>query len=77
MFLFTSLHFTSLHFTSLHLKFTSQILSAGCTAYEHKAAALMHMLQLEVGIADLPDYCNQVVATISDQGLPSSFELRF
>ena len=39
----------------------------GYTAFENKAAALIHMLPLESG-EELRQYTLQVVATISDQG---------
>lgn len=40
---------------------------SGATALHHKAAALLHVLHLETG-ESFSKYCNQVVATLLDQG---------
>lgn len=41
--------------------------SSGRTSLHHKAAGLVHILHLEAG-PEIGSYCNQVIATISDQG---------
>jgi len=41
---------------------------AGATSFPHKAASLLHSVLLEVGHDSVKDYCNQVIATLSDQG---------
>ena len=42
-------------------------MATGCTSIEYKAAALIHILNLETGPC-MNDYCKQVIAVISDQG---------
>ena len=44
----------------------------GATAYQHKAANLLHSISLEVGPNLIQQYCNQVVACLSDQGQRST-----
>ena len=45
-------------------------LCAGCTSFEHKAAAALHAIMLETAADQdtMSEYTRQVIAVISDQG---------